>query len=45
MERFFTAFAALVVVAGWMYERKELKRLLYVPLLLGSVYSVVSYLL
>lgn len=45
MDRFFTAFAAIVVVGGWMYERKELKRLLYIPLLIGAVYSIVSYLM
>ena len=28
-----------------MYERKELKRLLYIPLLIGAVYSIVSYLM
>jgi hypothetical protein len=45
MNRFFTAFAAIAVVSGWVYERKEIRRLLFIPLLFGAVYCLISYLM
>jgi hypothetical protein len=45
MTRFFTAFAGIVIAVGWIYERKELRHLLFIPMVIGAVYSTVSFLM
>src|ERR1700693_3142534 len=45
MDRFFAALVAVFAAAGWLYQRQELRRLLFIPLLLGGIYSIVSFLM
>jgi hypothetical protein len=36
---FFTGVAALLALAGWFYKTPELRGLLFVPFLIGSIFS------
>jgi hypothetical protein len=45
MERFFAAMAGVAFAEGWIYARKELHSLLFIPLLLGAIFSIVSLLM
>lgn len=42
MTRYFAAVTAMMIMAGWFYERPELKKWLFIPFLLGSLFSVIS---
>jgi len=43
MERFFAGLAAIIVASAWLYQRGELRRLLFIPLLIGAAFCVISY--
>ena len=45
LTRFMVAIAGIMVASGWFYKDPALRRLAFVPLLLGVVFSIVSYLL
>ena len=45
MVRFFAAIAAIAGVGSWLYGQKELKALVFIPLLIGAGFSVVSFLM
>ena len=45
MERFFTAIAGVVVGGWWVYHDKDIRRLLFLVLLFGAIYSAISYLM
>jgi hypothetical protein len=45
MERFFAGVAAIIIGSAWLYQREELRRLLFIPLLVGAALCVVSYLM
>ena len=45
LERFLAACAAILVACGWMYQHGELRRLLFIPLLIGAIYCIISFLM
>lgn len=45
MERFFAGLAGIAFAVGWLYGHPELRSLLFIPLLFGAAFSVVSFLM
>jgi hypothetical protein len=45
LTRFMVAIAGLMAACGWFYKEPTLKKFVFVPLLLGVIFSLVSFLL
>jgi len=42
MNRFFVAVASIFIVSGWMLTNNQFQECVFIPLLLGSIYSFIS---